>query len=100
AAGLVVTGRVELLAEDAGAEDVRAAVDRVYTDPDVDVVVVVRIPTLGGQGTDLPGEVARAAARTGRTTVACMDDLHGVTPRLTATDPDGRERTVPAYAAP
>ncbi|MBO3087350.1 GNAT family N-acetyltransferase [Cellulomonas dongxiuzhuiae] len=100
AAGLVVTGCVELLAEDAGADEVRAAVDRVYADPGVDVVVVVRIPTLGVQDTVLPGEVARAAARTGRTTVACLDDLHGVTASLTAADPDGRERTVPAYAAP
>ncbi|MBD7916707.1 GNAT family N-acetyltransferase [Cellulomonas sp. Sa3CUA2] len=100
AAGLVVTGCVELLAEDAGPDEVRAAVDRVYADPGVDVVVVVRIPTLGVQDTVLPREVARAAARTGRTTVACLDDLHGVTAALTATDPDGRERTVPAYAAP
>lgn len=100
AAGLVVSARVELLPEDADPDAVRAAVDRVYGDPDVDVVVVVRIPTLGAGDGLLAGEVARAAARTGRTTVACLDDLHGVTAQLAATDPDGRERTVPAYAAP
>lgn len=100
AAGLVVTARVELLPEDADPTEVRAAVTRVYTDPEVDVVVVVRIPTFGVEDDVLPQEVARAAARTGRTTVACMDDLHGVTPRLAAGDPTGRERTVPAYAAP
>ncbi|MBF0686223.1 MAG: GNAT family N-acetyltransferase [Cellulomonas sp.] len=100
AAGLVVTGCVELLSEDADAAQVRAAVERVYTEPDVDVVVVVRIPTLGGQDPVLRSEVARAAARTGRTTVACVDDLHGVTAELTAADDDGRDRTVPAYAAP
>jgi len=100
AAGLVVTGRVELLAEDAPEQDVRAAVGRVYDDPDVDVVVALRIPTLGGADPVLVREVAHAAARTGRTTVACMSDLHGVTADLAATDPAGRVRTVPAYAAP
>ncbi|GIG41006.1 GNAT family N-acetyltransferase [Cellulomonas phragmiteti] len=100
AAGLVMTGRVELLAEDASPAQVQAAVERVYTDPEVDVVVVVRIPTLGVEDAVLPGEVARAAARTGRTTVTCMYDLHGITAQLTADDPQGRARTVPAYAAP
>jgi len=100
AAGLVVTGRVELLAEDASADEARAAVERVYTDPEVDVVVAVRITTLNPTDHVLAREVAHAAARTGRTTVACIPDLHGLTPELAALDPDGRERTVPAYAAP
>lgn len=100
AAGLVVTPRVEILPEDAAADEVRSAVDRVYTDPDVDVVVVLRIPTLGPPDEVLGTAVARAAAATGRTTVACMHGLHGVTPQLTAPDGDGRARTVPAYAAP
>lgn len=100
AAGLVLSGRIELLPEDAPPDDVRAAVARTYADPDVDVVVVVRIPTLGVPDPVLPGEVARAAACTGRTTVACMYDLHGLTADLTADDPTGRARTVPAYAAP
>jgi acyl-CoA synthetase (NDP forming)/RimJ/RimL family protein N-acetyltransferase len=100
AAGLVVTGRVERIAEDARADEVRDAVERVYGDPEVDVVVAVRVPTLGVPDPVLPREVARAAARTGRTTVACMFDLHGLTAELAATDPEGRVRTVPAYAAP
>ncbi|MCM0640416.1 GNAT family N-acetyltransferase [Cellulomonas wangsupingiae] len=100
AAGLVVTGRVEMLGEDAAPDEVADAVGRVYGDPDVDVVIVVRIPTLGGADQVVAREVAQAAARTGRTTVACMPDLHGVTPELTAEGPDGRARTVPAYAAP
>ena len=100
AAGLVVTGRVEMLAEDARADEVRDAVERVYTDPDVDAVIAVRVPTLGVPDAVLPREVARAAARTGRTTVACIYDLHGITAELTAPDPEGRMRTVPAYAMP
>ncbi|UZN05031.1 GNAT family N-acetyltransferase [Cellulomonas sp. S1-8] len=100
AAGLVMTDRVELLAEDAPPDEVGGAVERVYTDPDVDVVVVVRIPTLGGGDPHLARLVAQAAARTGRTTVACMTDLHGVTADLAATDGEGRARTVPAYTAP
>ncbi|MBO0922651.1 GNAT family N-acetyltransferase [Cellulomonas sp. zg-ZUI222] len=100
AAGLVVTDRVELLAEDASPDEVHDAVERVYGDPDVDVVIVLRIPTLGVPDAVLPGEVARAAARTGKATVACIHGLHGVTPDLTATAEGGRAWTVPAYAAP
>ncbi|WP_421741247.1 GNAT family N-acetyltransferase [Cellulomonas sp.] len=100
AAGLVVSGHVQLLPEDAPAEQVGAAVDELYADPDSDVVVVVRIPTVGGPDTVLQEAVARAAARSGRTTVACIYDLHGLTPELTAVDDDGREWTVPAYSTP
>ncbi|NYD84547.1 GNAT family N-acetyltransferase [Cellulomonas oligotrophica] len=100
AGGLVVTGVAELLPEDARADEVRDTVERLYSDPEVDVVVAVRIPSLGVPDPVVPREVARAAARTGRTTVACMYDLHGVTAELTAADPTGRLRTVPAYAAP
>lgn len=100
AAGLVVTGRVELLVEDARADEVRDTVERLYGDPQTDVVVAVRLPTLGAPDPVVPREVARAAAATGRTTVACMVDLHGITAELTAADPTGRLRTVPAYSAP
>ncbi len=100
AAGLVVTGRVVLLPEDADAGRVRAAVTELYDDPDSDVAVVVRIPTVGGPDPVLQAELASAAARTGRTTVACMDELHGLTPELTATDEAGRAWTVPAYSTP
>ncbi|KQY47826.1 GNAT family N-acetyltransferase [Cellulomonas sp. Root137] len=100
AAGLVVSGHVQLLPEDAPADQVAAAVDELYADPDSDVVVVVRIPTVGGPDTVLQDAVARAAARSGRTTVACIYDLHGLTAELTAADDDGREWTVPAYSTP
>lgn len=100
AAGLVVSGHVQLLPEDAPAEQVGAAVDELYADPDSDVVVVVRIPTVGGPDTVLQEAVARGAARSGRTTVACIYDLHGLTAELTAADDDGREWTVPAYSTP
>ncbi|MEZ0447792.1 GNAT family N-acetyltransferase [Cellulomonas sp. ICMP 17802] len=100
AAGLVVSGHVQLLPEDADPERVRAAVDELYADPDSDVVVVVRIPTVGGPDAVLHEAVAQAAARSGRTTVACMYDLHGLTPELTAADEAGRPWTVPAYSTP
>lgn len=100
AAGLVVSGRVVLLAEDADADAVRDAVATLYSDPESDVVVAVRIPTVGGPDPVLQAELAVAAARTGRTTVACMDELHGVTPELTASDAEGRSWTVPAYSTP
>ncbi|GEL96973.1 GNAT family N-acetyltransferase [Cellulomonas terrae] len=100
AAGLVVSGHVQLLAEDAPPDRVRAAVDALYDDADSDVVVVVRIPTVGGPDTVLQDCVAQRAARSRRTTVACIYDLHGLTPELTARDDDGREWTVPAYSTP
>jgi acyl-CoA synthetase (NDP forming)/RimJ/RimL family protein N-acetyltransferase len=100
AAGLVVSGHVQLLPEDAAPERVRAAVDELYAHADSDVVVVVRIPTVGGPDVVLQEAVAQAAARSGRTTVACIYDLHGLTPELTAADDDGRRWTVPAYSTP
>lgn len=100
AAGLVASGRVVLLPEDADAGQVREAVTALYDDPESDVVVAVRIPTVGGPDPVLQAELATAAARTGRTTVACMDELHGVTSELTATDEAGRAWTVPAYSTP
>lgn len=100
AAGLVVSGHVQLLAEDAPPERVRAAVDALYDDPDSDVVVVVRIPTVGGPDAVLQDAVASRAARSRRTTVACIYDLHGLTAELTARDDEGREWTVPAYSTP
>lgn len=100
AAGLVVSGHVQLLPEDASPDRVRAAVEELYATQDSDVVVVVRIPTVGGPDVALQEAVARAAARSGRTTVACMYDLHGLTPELTAADDDGRQWTVPAYSTP
>ncbi|MDM7831384.1 bifunctional acetate--CoA ligase family protein/GNAT family N-acetyltransferase [Cellulomonas edaphi] len=100
AAGLVVPGAVTILAAGADAEEARRQVDALYADPDCDVVIVVLIPTVGRPDPALAATVAQAAARTGRTTVACVLGLHGITPELTATDPDGRSRTVPAYSAP
>jgi acyl-CoA synthetase (NDP forming) len=98
--GLEVSGQVELLPEDADDDTVRSTVARLYADPDSDVVVVVRIPTVGEGSSTLPTEVARAAATTGKATVACLLDLHGMTPALTALDDHGRSWTVPAYSTP
>jgi len=100
ASGLQVSGQVELLPEDSDDDTVRATVERLYADPESDVVVVVRIPTVGAGSPVLPGEVARAAAATGKATVACVLDLHGITPELTAPDRAGRSWTVPAYSTP
>lgn len=100
ASGLVLSGQVALLPEDAPDDLIRTTVAEVYDDPGSDVVVVVRIPTLGPVADALPLEVAAAAARTGRTTVASVLGLHGVTPELTALDDDGRAWTVPAYSTP
>lgn len=103
-AGLTVTSRRAILTRgDTTPADLArldAELAQAYADPDSDVAVVVHVPTLGEPDRAVARSVARAAAASGRTTVACIRGLSGVTPELTALDQDGRQRTVPAYAAP
>ncbi len=103
-AGLTVTSRRAILTRgDTTPADLArldAELAKAYADPDSDVAVVVHVPTLGEPDRAVARSVARAAAASGRTTVACIRGLSGVTPELTVLDRDGRQRTVPAYAAP
>ncbi len=72
----------------------------VYADPSCDAVVVMHVPTIGEPDPRVASAVARAAAAAGRTTIACILGLSGVTPELTAPDASGVPRTVPAFATP
>jgi len=99
AAGLVVHG-AQVLPEDATDDEATAKVRAALGDPDCDVAIVVRIPVVGGPDLGFARTVARAAARSGKTVVACMLGLRGVTDALTAPDDDGVPRTVPAYTTP
>ena len=72
----------------------------VYADPGCDAVVVMHVPTVGEPDPRVAEAVARAAAAAGRTTIACILGLSGVTPELTAPDVQGVPRTVPAFATP
>ncbi|GEL93786.1 bifunctional acetate--CoA ligase family protein/GNAT family N-acetyltransferase [Cellulomonas composti] len=98
-AGLVVAG-ARVLPEDAAPEEVRSRLRDALTGPDADVAVIVRIPTLGGVDTEVARVLAHEAAASGRTVVACVLGLRGVTAELSAPDADGRVRTVPAYSTP
>lgn len=100
AAGLQLVRDAVLLPEDTDPDQVPGRLTEVFEADDVDAVLVVRIPVLGGDDSVVERAVAAAAARTGRTTLACLTGRSGVLPELTATDPEGRARTVPAYAAP
>lgn len=119
AAGLVVTGHVGVVREDATDEENLAAIDAVYAEGACDVVVAVHVPVLGGTDTQFCAAVAAAAARSGRPTVASVLGLHGLLPELTVEVPatatgsggDGSEAddhdgsssstvTVPAYSTP
>lgn len=117
AAGLVVTGHVGVVREDATEEENLAAIDAVYAEGACDVVVAVHVPVLGGTDTQFCAAVAAAAARSGRPTVASVLGLHGLLPELTvevpvaageaaeaAGDepeaPGSRTVTVPAYSTP
>ncbi|QJW36944.1 GNAT family N-acetyltransferase [Cellulosimicrobium protaetiae] len=105
-AGLVVA-RSDFLPEDASAHELAATVDALYAPDACDVVVVVQVPVVGPRRADVSRAVALAAARTGRTTVASMLGLHGLTDELSAPAPgplDGGASDalvrVPAYSTP
>lgn len=103
-AGLSV-GETEAVVTGGGTDEVglrrfEAALAETYADPDCDVVVVVHLPTVGGPDPAVARAVARAAAGSGKTTVACLRGARGITPDLTATDDAGRAWSVPAYVAP
>ncbi len=98
AAGLTLAGPPTILPQDVGDAEVAAAVTAVYADPAVDVVVVAHVPTVGTDPTRVSRAAARAAAGSGRATVAWVLGLHGATPTLTFPGPTGRAWTVPAYA--
>ncbi len=100
AAGLEVAGPATIVAEDADDDRVERCFAEVYADPGVDVVVTVHVPTAGPRDERVARALARSAAGSGRTSVACLLGLHGATPQLTAADADGALRTVPAYTTP
>ncbi len=77
-------------------EAVHAAVAGV----DADALVVVDVPTVGPCPPERVRAVAEAAAAGGRTTVACLLGLSGLTDDLTAPGPGGARVTVPAFTAP
>ncbi|MBN9374008.1 MAG: GNAT family N-acetyltransferase, partial [Cellulomonas sp.] len=99
AQGLEADG-AEVVAEDASAERLHQAVAAVYEDPDVDAVIAIGMPVLGGTNREMAHALAAAAASSHRPTVAVMTGLHGLTPHLTAPDEAGVDRTVPAYSTP
>lgn len=103
----LVVSHTDFLSEDASAERVAEAVAAVYAPDACDVVVVVQVPTVRQRRADVSHAVARAAARTRRTTVASMLGLHGLPDELSAPDPDAPQDgaapatcRVPAYSTP
>ena len=99
-AGLTVDGGPVIVPEEAPDEQLRTAIGQVYDDPTVDVVLTVHVPTVGPRDDRVAQTVARSAAGSGKTSVACLPGLHGAAEVLTAPDVEGRLRTVPAYTTP
>ncbi|WP_263120383.1 GNAT family N-acetyltransferase [Cellulomonas sp. RIT-PI-Y] len=99
-AGLSVDSAPVIVPEEAPQEVIDAAFTGVYGDDRVEVVIVVHVPTVGPRDDRVATAMARAAAGSGRTSVACLPGLHGAAEALTAPDPDGVLRTVPAYTTP
>ncbi|MFH5823039.1 GNAT family N-acetyltransferase [Georgenia sp. AZ-5] len=83
AEGLEVAGQPVPLAPMAGGEEYDAALRELREREDFDAVVVAHSPALGTRDTDVAAAVARAAAADGRTWVASVYGLHGLTPELT-----------------
>ncbi|MHA7133174.1 bifunctional acetate--CoA ligase family protein/GNAT family N-acetyltransferase [Oerskovia turbata] len=102
-AGLVVADSSGFLPEDADDEQIERSVAALYAPDACDVVVAVHVPTVRPRVETVSRAVARAAAASGRTTVASVLGLHGLAPELSApdpADPDGPRRHVPAYSTP
>lgn len=102
-AGLVVSDRSTFLPEDADDEQIESAVAALYAPDACDVVVAVHVPTVRPRVGTVSRAVARAAAASGRTTVASVLGLHGLATELSAqnpADPDGPRLHVPAYSTP
>lgn len=100
AAGLSVTGQAAIIPEDADDARITTCFAEVYSDPDVDVVITVHVPTVGPRDDRVARALAEAAAGSGRASVACLLGLHGATEVLTAPDAEGVPRTVPTYTTP
>jgi acyl-CoA synthetase (NDP forming)/RimJ/RimL family protein N-acetyltransferase len=102
-AGLTVGDQRAVLAggtSDEAIERFSAELAEVYADAACDVVMLVHVPTLGDVDPRVARTLAAHAAGSGRTTVACILGLSGITEDLTAPDASGRAWSVPAYAAP
>ncbi|HLS04074.1 MAG TPA: GNAT family N-acetyltransferase, partial [Actinomycetales bacterium] len=98
--GLSIARPATSLHAQASAEEFAVALDDVFNDPRVDVVVASFVPPVGVLDSDVARNLAQAAARAGKTTVACFLGMRGVAEVLTADDAHGVSRTVPAYVSP
>ncbi|GIG24409.1 GNAT family N-acetyltransferase [Cellulomonas denverensis] len=98
--GLTADAAPVIVPEEAEQELIDRAVATVYDDPAVDVVIAVHVPTVGPRDDRVAAAMARAAAHSGKTSVACLPGLHGATEALTAPGPDQVLRTIPAYTTP
>ncbi|WP_298989173.1 GNAT family N-acetyltransferase [uncultured Pseudokineococcus sp.] len=85
---------------EADADECARAVEEVFARPGVDAVVACFAPPLGVVDTGVARALARTAAASDRTTVACFLGMHGVEEALSAPGADGRPRVVPAYPSP
>jgi acyl-CoA synthetase (NDP forming)/GNAT superfamily N-acetyltransferase len=97
AAGLTVAGEPRFLPAAAGAPAFAGALADLTAREDWDALLVAYVPLLGERDAGVGVELARAAARTGRTTLACVLGLEGLPTELATAGPAGPVR-VPAFA--
>ncbi len=86
------------------AQTFRDELDAMYERQDVDSVIVTFTPSAGAEESEIAALLSEAAARSGKTTVACFLGIQGVHDELTSylADEEGNRvsRTVPSYVGP
>jgi acyl-CoA synthetase (NDP forming)/GNAT superfamily N-acetyltransferase len=83
----------------ATAAEFAGALTEVTADPNVDSVVAAFVPPVGTRGDEVAGAVAKAAARSDKTVVACLLGMPDGRGRL-AHPATSRQETVPTYSSP
>src|SRR5699024_12416839 len=83
------------------AQTFRDDLDAMYERQDVDSVIVTFTPSAGAEESEIAALLSEAAARSGKTTVACFLGIQGVHDELTSylADEEGHRvsRPVPSY---
>ncbi|MGH3460662.1 MAG: GNAT family N-acetyltransferase [Kribbellaceae bacterium] len=98
----VVTGDCTTLTAEATADEFAGALDRAFTDPQVDSVVVIFTPPLRTTGEDVGRVLAAAAADSGKPVVSTFLASRSVPADLRVTDEYGgaARGSIPSYSSP
>ncbi len=97
AEGLRIADPVHTLSPTAGAPAYREHLSQIRARQDWDAVLVAYVPLLTDDAEEVAAQVAQFAPDSGRTTLAVIDGLQGLSPHLRATCASGQVSRVPAF---